>query len=456
MTVKTPQHGSEWPGQKSAALLEARRKHVARGVYSATPLFVDSGRGATLMDVDGHEYLDFAAGIGTLAVGHAHPKVVEAVQRQVARFTHSCFSVAMYEPYVELARRIAALTPGKFAKKALFLNSGAEAVENAIKIARVSTGRPAVIAFHNSFHGRTLLTMSLTGKVEPYRSGFGPFAPEVYLTPFPYPYRFAGTADECSEAAIDSVKNTFRTTVSPDKVAAIIFEPVQGEGGFVVPPAHFLPQLEAICREHGILLVADEIQTGFGRTGRMFAVDHWGVVPDLLLTAKSLAGGMPLSGVVGRAEVMDAPAAGGLGGTYSGNPASCAAALAVLDVFEEEGLLARAEVLGRAGRKRLDSMSERHELIGDVRGIGPMLAIELVRNRKTKEPGTAETASVLAACHRRGLIILKSGLYDNVVRLHFPLVTSDEELHRGLGILEEALEEVGGKVGTAAGRAAQR
>lgn len=454
MTVKTPQHGSEWPGPKNGALLEARREHVARGVYSATPLFVDSGRGVTIKDVDGHEYLDFAAGIGTLAVGHAHPKVVEAVQRQVAQFTHSCFSVAMYELYVELARRIAALTPGKFAKKAIFLNSGAEAVENAIKIARVSTGRPAVIAFQNSFHGRTLLTMSLTGKVEPYRSGFGPFAPEVYLTPFPYPYRFAGTADECSAAAIESVKNTFRTAVSPDKVAAIIVEPVQGEGGFVVPPAQFLPQLEAICRQHGILLIADEIQTGFGRTGRMFAVDHWGVVPDLVLTAKSLAGGMPLSGVVGRAEVMDAPAPGGLGGTYSGNPVSCAAALAVLDVFEEEGLLARAETLGRAARSRLEGMAGRHELIGELRGIGPMLAIELVRDRETKEPATTETASVLAACHRRGLIILKSGLFDNVVRLHVPLVASDEELDRGLGILEEALEEVGGKVGIAAGRAA--
>jgi 4-aminobutyrate aminotransferase/(S)-3-amino-2-methylpropionate transaminase len=433
----------EWPGPKSRALLEARRRYVARGVSSATPLFVDSGHGAHLTDVDGREYLDFAAGIGTLAVGHAHPKVVEAVQRQAARFTHSCFSVAMYEPYVELARRLAGLTPGSFEKKAVLLNSGAEAVENAVKIARAATGRAAVVAFHNSFHGRTLLAMSLTGKVEPYRAGFGPFAPEVYLTPYPYPYRFPGTTDECVDAALHAVRNLFVTTVSPECVAAVVVEPVQGEGGFVVAPPRFLRELEQVCRQHGILLVADEIQTGFGRTGRMFAAEHSGIVPDLLLTAKSLASGMPLSGVVGRAEVMDGPAPGGLGGTYAGNPVACAAALAVLDVFEEEHLLDRAQAIGDAARARLEALRDRFDLIGEVRGIGPMLGIELVRDRLTKEPATSETASVLAACHRRGLIILRSGLFDNVIRLHIPLVTSEDDLGRGLDLLEEALQEVG-------------
>jgi 4-aminobutyrate aminotransferase/(S)-3-amino-2-methylpropionate transaminase len=432
----------EWPGPNSRALLEARRRHVARGVSAATPLFVDSGHGAHLTDVDGREYLDFAAGIGTLAVGHAHPKVVAAVQRQAGLFTHTCFSVAMYEPYVELARRLAALTPGSFEKKALFLNSGAEAVENAVKIARVATGRPAVVAFHNSFHGRTLLAMSLTGKVEPYRAGFGPFAPEVYLTPYPYPYRFPGSADECTDAALRALRDLFVTTVSPDRVAAVLVEPVLGEGGFVVPPPRFLPELELICRQHGILFVADEIQTGFGRTGRMFAAEHSGIVPDLVLTAKSLASGMPLSGVVGRAEVMDAPAPGGLGGTYSGNPVACAAALAVLDVFEEERLLDRAQVLGELARARLEALHDRFQLIGEVRGVGPMLGMELVRERVTREPATTETVAVLAACHRRGLIILRSGLFDNVIRLHMPLVTSDDDVRLGLDILEEALQEV--------------
>ena len=441
---QSPQQGVEadanWPGPKNAEHLAARNRHVARGVASTTPLFVGRAHGVHVEDVDGRSYLDFASGIGTLAVGHAHPRVVTAIVEQAQRFTHTCFSVAMYAPYVELARRLGELAPGDFPKRALFLNSGAEAVENAVKIARAATGRQAVIAFHNSFHGRTLLTMSLTGKVHPYREGFGPFAPEVYLTPYPYPYRFAGSEEACLADALSGLERLLKTQVAPETVAALLVEPVQGEGGFVVPPRGFLRGLRELCDRHGIVLIADEIQTGYGRTGTMFAVEHEGVTPDLLLVAKSLAGGMPLSGVVGRAELMDAPGPGSLGGTYSGNPVSCAAALAVLDVFEQDALLARAVAIGKLVRARLDRMQARFDCIGDVRGLGPMLALELVRDRTTKEPAAALTDAVLRACHQRGLIILKCGLYENVIRLHIPFVASDAEVDQGLSILEAALE----------------
>jgi 4-aminobutyrate aminotransferase/(S)-3-amino-2-methylpropionate transaminase len=431
---------ANWPGPKNAEQLAARNQHVARGVASTTPVFVASAQGVHVEDVDGQHYLDFAAGIGTLAVGHSHPRVVAAIVEQAQRFTHSCFSVAMYAPYVELARRLGEIAPGDFPKRALLLNSGAEAVENAVKIARAATGRPAVIAFQNGYHGRTLLTMSLTGKVHPYREGFGPFAPEIYLSPYPYPYRFVGNEADCLADALDRLERLLQTQVAPETVAAVLVEPVQGEGGFVVPPSGFLRGLRELCDRHGILLIADEIQTGYGRTGTMFAVEHEGVVPDLLLVAKSLAGGMPLSGVVGRAELMDAPGPGSLGGTYSGNPVSCAAALAVLDVFEEEALLARAVAIGKLTRARLDAMAARIEAIGEVRGLGPMLALELVGDRSTKEPAPALTQAVIRACHQRGLIILKCGLYENVIRLHIPFVASDAEVEQGLSILEAALK----------------
>jgi len=432
--------GADWPGPKNTEQLAARNRHVARGVASTTPLFVARAHGIHVEDVDGRSYLDFAAGIGTLAVGHSHPRVVAAIVEQAQRFTHTCFSVAMYEPYVELARRLGELVPGDAPKRALFLNSGAEAVENAIKIARAATRRPAVIAFQNSFHGRTLLTMSLTGKVHPYREGFGPFAPEVYLAAYPYPYRFPGTPEACLSDALARLERLLRTQVAPDTVAAVLVEPVQGEGGFVVPPPGFLPGLRELCNRHGILLIADEIQTGYGRTGTMFAVEHEGVVPDLLLVAKSLAAGMPLSGVVGRADLMDAPGPGSLGGTYSGNPVSCAAALAVLDAFEQEALLQRAVAIGKLARARLDAMQARIDAIGEVRGLGPMLALELVRDRNSKEPAPALTDAVIRACHEGGLIILKCGLYENVIRLHIPFVATDEEVLEGLSILEAALE----------------
>jgi 4-aminobutyrate aminotransferase/(S)-3-amino-2-methylpropionate transaminase len=391
--------------------------------------------------VDGNVYLDFAAGIGTLAVGHSHPKVVAAAKAQIDNFLHTCFSVAMYSPYVDLAHRLTDLVPGPSPKKALFLNSGAEAVENAIKIARTVTGRSAVVAFQNSFHGRTLLTMSLTGKLHPYRDGFGPFAPEVFLTPYPYPYRYPGSEDACVEDALAKLSDLFRTQVSPERVAALIVEPVQGEGGFVVAPPRFLRELRKICDEHQILLVADEIQTGYGRTGKMFAIEHYGIIPDLLLVGKSIAGGLPLSGVIGRADVMDAPLPGSLGGTYSGNPVACAAALAVLDTFEEDKLLERAMAIAQLVRPRLEKMQERFSSVGEVRGLGPMLALELVKDRETRQPAPELTLQVLQASHRRGLIVLKSGLYDNVIRLHIPFVATDEDVNQGLDILEQALEE---------------
>lgn len=438
-----PNVAPDWPGRRNRELLETRQRFVARGVGSATPLFAARGSGACLEDVDGNTYLDFAGGIGTLAVGYSHPTVVRAVRQQAERFLHTCFSVAMYEPYIELARRLVALTPGSFPKKALLLNSGAEAVENAIKVARAATGRPAVVAFQNGFHGRTLLAMSLTGKLHPYRAGFGPFVPDVYLAPYPYAYRYPGDQEACVDAALEALHLLFKTQVAPERVAALVIEPVQGEGGFVVAPPRFLRALADLCRTHGILLVVDEIQTGFGRTGRMFGVEHAGVEPDLLVVAKSLAAGLPLSGVIGRAELMDAPEPGSLGGTYSGNPVACAAALAVLDVFAEERLVERARALGDLIRPRLEQLRDRAALIGEVRGLGPMLALELVRDRTTKEPATAETGAVLAACHRRGLILIRAGLYDNVVRLLPPLVVTDADVERALRILEEALVEVG-------------
>ncbi|MBO0792030.1 MAG: 4-aminobutyrate--2-oxoglutarate transaminase [Ktedonobacteraceae bacterium] len=435
-------NAADWPGLANREQLIQRERYVARGVSSTVPIFATRGRGAHLEDVDGNVYLDFAAGIGTLAVGHCHPKVVTAVKAQVDNFLHTCFSVAMYPPYIDLARRLTNLVPGSAPKKALFLNSGAEAVENAVKIARAATGRSAVLAFQNSFHGRTLLTMSLTGKVHPYRDGFGPFAPEVFLAPYPYPYRYPGSTEACVDDALARLNHVFRTQVDPRQVAAMIVEPVQGEGGFIVPPPRFLLELRKLCNEHQILFVADEIQTGYGRTGKMFAIEHHGIEPDLLLVGKSIAAGLPLSGVIGRADVMDAPRPGSVGGTYSGNPVACAAALAVLDVFEEEQLLERARAITQLARPRLEKMQKRFSCIGEVRGLGPMLAIELVKDPTTREPAPEWTAQVLRACHQHGLIILKSGLYDNVVRLHMPFVCTDEDVNQGLNILEHALETI--------------
>jgi 4-aminobutyrate aminotransferase/(S)-3-amino-2-methylpropionate transaminase len=434
---------ADWPGPASREQLAHREHYVARGVSNLVPVFATRGQGAHLEDVDGNTYLDFAAGIGTLAVGHCHPKVVAAIKAQVDNFLHTCFSVVLYQPYIDLARRLAELVPGSSPRKAVLLNSGAEAVENAVKIARAATKRNAVIAFQNSFHGRTLLTMSLTGKVHPYRDGFGPFAPEIFLAPYPYTYRYPGGEDACVDDALAQLKQLFRTQVDPQRVAALIVEPVQGEGGFVVSPPRFLRELRKICDEYQIVFVADEIQTGYGRTGTMFAIEQYGIEPDLLLVGKSVAAGLPLSGVIGRADIMDAPPPGSLGGTYSGNPVACAAALAVLDAFEEEKLLERAQAIAQQVRPRLETMQQRSPAIGEVRGLGPMLALELVKDRTTREPAPELTTQIVRACHQRGLIILKAGLYDNVVRLHIPFVATDQDIQQGLDILERAFEETG-------------
>jgi 4-aminobutyrate aminotransferase/(S)-3-amino-2-methylpropionate transaminase len=375
-------------------------------------------------------------------LGHAHPRVLAAMRAQLDSLVHSGAPVMMPEVYVRLARRLCEITPGAFAKKALLLNSGAEAVENAVKIVRQATGRPAIISFHNSFHGRTLLSMTLTGKVAPYKQNFGPYAAEVYQVPYPYEYRRpAGmSAESLGGACVQSVRELFRTTVPADQVAGILVEPVQGEGGFVLPPPDFLPGLAALCRDAQIPLILDEVQTGFGRTGRMFAAEHTGTEPDLVVLAKTLGGGLPLAAVVGRAELMDATAPGGLGGTYGGNPVACAGALAVIDVLLSERLPERAERIGRLALERMRSWMERMPAVGDVRGVGAMVALELVKDRVTREPDPQLTSGVLHACHDRGLAILKAGLYDNVIRLLPPLTIPDEELQRGLDILEASLE----------------
>jgi 4-aminobutyrate aminotransferase/(S)-3-amino-2-methylpropionate transaminase len=431
---------------RTAELLNRRRAAVPRGVFNVAPIFAESAEGAWLRDAEGRAYLDFAGGLGVLNVGQRHPRVLAAVRAQLERYLHTCFHVTMYEPYVALAERLNAITPGAFPKKTLLVNSGAEAVENAVKVARAATGRKAIVAFEHAFHGRTLLGLSLTSKVEPYKVGFGPFAPEVYRVPYPYPYRCPRShpGETCTGHVIAALEEAFRVRVDPGDVAAVIIEPVTGEGGFIVPPPDFLPALADLCRRHGILLIADEIQTGFGRTGRFFAVEHAGVEPDLLLAGKSIAAGLPLASVTGRADLMEAPPVGGLGGTYGGNPLACVAALAVIDVMREEGLVERAGAIGAVAVARLRALQRRVAQIGDVRGLGAMVGMELVEDRATKVPAREATARVLAACLDRGLLILKSGVYDNVIRLLVPLVISDEDLERGLAILESAVESVAG------------
>ncbi|HLI69206.1 MAG TPA: 4-aminobutyrate--2-oxoglutarate transaminase [Ktedonobacteraceae bacterium] len=440
MSEATPYLGI--PGEKSRELLARKQQFVARGASAAMNIFVARAEGAMIEDVDGNRYIDFAGGIGTMNVGHSRPEVFTAITEQAAKFTHTCFSVIMYEPYVKLAERLSKLVPGEFSKKAIFFNSGAEAVENAVKIARYASGRPAIIVFDNGFHGRTLLTMSMTAKVKPYKYRFGPYAPEIYRAPFPYPYRMKMTPSAALDACIAELRRMFIGEVAPDQVAAIIVEPVQGEGGFMPAPPGFLKELKLICEEHSILFIADEIQTGFCRTGQMFAVNHDGVEPDLMILAKSMGAGMPISAVVGRAEVMDAPPPGTLGGTYSGNPVSCAAALAVLDIYEREDLAERSRQIGRVAMERFLQLQKQYPMIGDVRGLGSMLAMELVKDRATQEPDTQAVSDILAAAHQRGLVLINAGMYSNVIRVLVPLNITDEQLKRGLDILEEALATV--------------
>jgi len=425
-------------------LMELRNKHVPQGVSLLSPGFIAKAHGAIMVDVDGRELIDFAGGIGVNNVGHSHPKVVAAIQEQAENFIHTCFHVAPYEAYIELAARLNELSPGDFDKRTMFANTGAEAVENAVKIARYFTKRPAVIAFDNAFHGRTLLTMTLTSKVKPYKLGFGPFAPETYRVPSAYCYRcpFGTKYPECKVACADYLEEFFIGNVAAEQTAAIIVEPIQGEGGFVTPPQEYFEKLRNICDKYGIVLIIDEIQSGMGRTGKLFAIDHWGVKPDIVTTAKSLAGGMPLSAITGRADIMNAPHPGGLGGTYGGNPLSCSAALAVLEIFLKDGLLKRAEELGERLQKRFIAMQEKYAIIGEVRGKGPMLALELVRDRETREPAADEAKKLTKLCYDKGLVILSCGSHGNVVRFLMPLVITDDQLERGLAILEESLREV--------------
>ncbi len=425
------------PQLNNAALMARRQAAIPRGVGQSHEVFIARGENAEVWDVEGKRYIDFAGGIAVLNTGHRHPAIIAAVKAQLDLYTHTCFQVLAYEPYVELAERINALAPGKFAKKTMFLSTGAEAVENAVKIARSYTKRSAVIAFTSGYHGRTLLTLGLTGKVAPYKTGFGPFPGEIFHARFPDALHGVSVDD-----SIASVESLFKNDVEASRVAAIIVEPVQGEGGFNVAPPEFLQRLRALCDQHGIVMIADEIQTGAGRTGTWFAIEQSGVAPDLITMAKSMAGGFPISAVVGRAEVMDAPAAGGLGGTYAGSPMSCAAGLSVLDIFEKENLLERSRALGTRMTASLKAMAAKNRSIVDVRGLGAMVAIELCKNGDLHQPDADLTKRLCAEATKRGLILLSCGTYGNVVRILVPLTASDAIVDEGLAIIDAALSAV--------------
>lgn len=432
-------------------LKQARDEHVPRGLFNVTNLFAAKAKNAIITDVEGREYIDFASGIGVMAVGHCHPKVVAAVRDQAGLFSHTCFHVVMYEAYVELAKKMNAAAPGPSLKKTMFANSGAEAIENAVKIARYSTGRNAVVAFEDAFHGRTLLAMSLTSKTMPYKKGFGPFAPEVYRLPYAYCYRcpLALEYPACGVACADLLEDAFKNYVEADEVAAVLAEPVLGEGGFVSPPREYFPKIKAICEKHGILFIADEVQSGFGRTGRMFAIEHSGVEPDIMTTAKALAAGYPLSAITGRAEIMDAPHSGGLGGTYGGNPTACRAALAVFDIIAEENLLERAVVVGDRIHSAFGRLANDLGVVGDVRGLGAMVSMELVTDRSTKEPAAALTKALVARAVEKGVIMISAGTHGNVIRPLVPLTIELDTLERGLAIIAESLTQVTKEAGLA-------
>jgi 4-aminobutyrate aminotransferase / (S)-3-amino-2-methylpropionate transaminase / 5-aminovalerate transaminase len=435
VTTRTIELRTEIPGPRSRAILERKERVIANPLSIFLPVVIQEGRGATLTDVDGNTFLDFTGGVGCLNVGHSHPRLIEAAQEQLTRFSHTDFTIVPYEVYITLAERLLALAPFSGPAKAAFFNAGTEAVENAIKFARSYTKRPAVVCFEGAFHGRTMLSMTMTSKTHPYKAGLGPFAPEVYRAPFAQDYRGPDT-----KTALAALERMFTTQVASEQVAAIVIEPVQGEGGFVVAPREFIAGIRRICDQHGIVMVVDEVQTGFGRTGRMFAIEHYGIEPDLITIAKSIAGGLPLSGVLGKAAIMDAPDDSAIGGTYVGNPVAQAAALAVLDVFEEESLLDRAQQLGDRMRERMVSWQERFDHIGDVRGLGAMLAIEFVRDRDSKAPYPELATAVVEAAAERGLLLLKSGIYSNCIRVLSPLVVTDAELDEALSVWEEALE----------------
>jgi 4-aminobutyrate aminotransferase/(S)-3-amino-2-methylpropionate transaminase len=433
--VSTIQMRTELPGPRSRALIERKERVVCDPIDLHVNAVIDHAEGAVITDVDGNRMIDFSSGLGCHLVGFSHPRVVEAVQAQAARFTHTDFSVVPYESYIELSERLVAKVGGD--RKVALFNSGAEAVENAVKFARSATGRPAIISFEGAFHGRTLMTMSLTSRNRPYKTGFGPFAPEIYKVPFSYPYRSADPERSGAEA-LESLKRAFTTVVDPSSVAAIIFEPLQGEGGFIVPSPDFLPGVQRLAREHGILTIADEIQSGCGRTGRFLAGEHFGLDPDIVVLGKALGGGFPLSAVVGRSAVMDAPGPSAIGGTYVGNPVACAAANAVLQIIDDEGLIERADAVGKTIRARWEELSVQIPEVGDIRGLGAMIGVEMVKDRATKEPDGGFVGRLMSQTQARGLITVGCGIYHNVLRHLVPLVITDEQLDESLDVLAES------------------
>jgi 4-aminobutyrate aminotransferase / (S)-3-amino-2-methylpropionate transaminase / 5-aminovalerate transaminase len=432
------------PGPKAQELLKRKERVVARGPSNTVLSFAESGEGALLTDVDGNTYIDFAGAIGTLNVGHSPARVVQALKKQLDQYIHTCFNVMMYEPYVSLAEELVRITPGDHEKKVFLANSGAEAVENAVKIARKYTGRKGIISFERGFHGRTLLAMSLTSKVKPYKYQFGPFAPETYRAGHPYYYRRPEgmTEEQLDQELLRQLETFFLAEAPTGEIAAVIIEPVQGEGGFIVPSKAFMQGLKKICEKYGILFIADEIQTGFARTGTMFAIEQFGVVPDLMTLSKSLGAGLPISAVVGRSEIMDAPAPGEIGGTYGGSPLGCVAALEVIKIIEDERLVDRSKKIGQVLIERFKGWQAQYPQIGDVRGLGAMVAIEFVKDPITKEPDKETVGKVIAAAQQKGLILLNAGLFSNCIRVLVPLVVTDEQLAEGLDVLEVALQEV--------------
>ncbi|SFL96534.1 4-aminobutyrate--2-oxoglutarate transaminase [Pelosinus propionicus] len=426
---------------KTEKLIQRKNNAVARGIANSTGIFVEKASGAVITDVEGREFLDFYAGVGVLNIGHCPEPVVKAIQKQADQLLHSFFAIGMYEPYVELAEKMNSLMPGGSMKKTMFANSGAEAVENAVKIARHATKRTGIISFEGAFHGRTFMTMSLTSKVKPYKYGFGPFAPETYKVPSAYCYRchYRSNYPGCGMHCLENFERFFTAEIDAEHIAAMIIEPVQGEGGFIVPPPEFLPGLKSICESKGILFIADEVQTGFGRTGKMFAIENWGVEPDIMTTAKSIAAGMPLSAITGKAEYMDVPDAGNIGGTYGGNPLACAAGLETIKFIEDNKLCSRAAQIGSVTMKRLKALQERCTVVGDVRGVGAMIGIELVKDRQTKEPAKEITSKVAKYCLEQGVMLISAGIFSNVIRLLIPLVVTDEQLDRGLTVLEQSI-----------------
>jgi 4-aminobutyrate aminotransferase/(S)-3-amino-2-methylpropionate transaminase len=434
------------PGPKSKALLEDRNEYVPPGVYLTAPVGISESKGAVVKDVDGNVYIDFTSGIGVVSLGHCKDEIVQTISEQAGKLIHNCIHVVNYESYLKLAKRLTEITPGKFKKRAMMLNSGAEAIENSIKIVRQHTRRPGIISFENSFHGRTYMAMTLTGKWDPYKVGFGPYVPGVYMTPFAYCYRcpfHQKGYPECGLACVHHIeKSILKTQVPPNEVGAIISEPIQGEGGFIDPPKDFFKEIRRICDDHGIYLIIDEIQTGFARTGKLWGIEHYGVEPDVMVIAKAIASGLPLSAVVAKDELFKDTYPGSLGGTYGGNPVSCATALKVIEIIEREKVVDMAAKLGIQLRKRLNEFKDRYEVIGEVRGKGPMLAMEFVKNRKTKEPYPDATSKIMKTSLSNGLLLLKAGLYNNCIRMHPPLTIEDDHLEKGLAILEKSIKEL--------------